>query len=192
MTVSCCRCSPTCITSSRSRWRRIIPPDATGCRAFPSSSNSCSNVSPMRRGVAIKLSPLLIERRGPRLDQRAQREQRRGVGNAVHPRRAEMALERRNHDAGVVVIAAGFRDAVAVGGERPLQPRHWLAAVAGLERLAFETERGGAHPMADAGLAQELPREFLARILLARRRHVRMRQYAIGADRAAPRYDALA
>src|SRR5665647_2735515 len=80
-----------------------------------------------------------------------------------------MALEGRDHLARGVVIDAGFLDAVAVTVQRALQPRHQLAALAGLDRGAVEIKRGRAYPMPDAGFAQQVPGKFLARILLARR-----------------------
>src|SRR5665811_440532 len=103
-----------------------------------------------------------------------------------------MALERRDHLLRGVVIAAGFLDAVTVTAQRALQPRHQLAALAGLDRGAVEVERGRAYPMPDAGFAQQVPRKFLARILLARRRHVGMSQNADGTDRPAPGDDRFA
>ena len=74
------------------------------------------------------------QRRRPRLDQRAQRQQRRRIGDAVDARRAEVTLERRDDVARGVVIGAGVGDAVAVAAQGALQARHRLAAVAGMER----------------------------------------------------------
>ena len=51
----------------------------------------------------------LAERRRPGFDQRAQRQKRRRVGDAIDPRLPEMALECRNHFLRGVVIAPGFR-----------------------------------------------------------------------------------
>ena len=65
-----------------------------------------------RRGQAGTLS--LSQRRRPRFDQRPQRQQRRGIGDAVDPRRTEMALECGDDVAGGVVVTAGVVDAVAV------------------------------------------------------------------------------
>src|SRR5450830_956618 len=103
-----------------------------------------------------------------------------------------MALEGGDDVARGVVITAGFLDAVAVSAQRALQPRHLVTAVAGLERDAIEIERGRAHPMADAGFAQQLPGKLLARILLARRRHVGMSEDPVSGNRAAAGDDRFA
>ena len=103
-----------------------------------------------------------------------------------------MALECCDHLERGLVIAAGFLDAVAVTAQRALQPRHQLAALAGLDRGAVEIERGRAYPMPDAGLAQQVPGKFLARILLARRRHIGMPKDALCADRPAAGDDRFA
>src|SRR5664280_3025838 len=103
-----------------------------------------------------------------------------------------MALEGRDHLARGVVIDAGFLDAVAVTVQRALQPRHQLAALAGLDRGAVEIKRGRAYPMPDAGLAQQVPGKFLTRILLARRCYVGMAEDARGTDRTAAGDDRFA
>ncbi len=60
---------------------------------------------------------------------------------------------------------------------------HGFAGVAGHQRHAGHVERRRAHAMADAGIGEQLPGKFLARILLARRRDVGMRQHALRHDR---------
>src|SRR6185437_10385871 len=72
------------------------------------------------------------------------------------------------------------------------EARHRLAAVARLERGTDEIERRRAHPVADARFTHQFPGEFLARILLARRRDVGMAEYLVGADGPAPGDDRLA
>ena len=52
---------------------------------------------PAPDGKPASLAAGLAERRRPRLDQRAQRQQRRAIGDAVDARRAEMALEGGDH-----------------------------------------------------------------------------------------------
>src|SRR4029078_3771137 len=79
-----------------------------------------------------------------------------------------------------------FRQSIAVGSQRALQSRHRVAAVAGPEAGSFKVERRRAHPVTDPGFAQQPPRKFFARILLAARRDVGMREDAIGTDRPAP------
>src|SRR5665647_3902670 len=103
-----------------------------------------------------------------------------------------MALECCDHLERGLVIAAGFLDAVAITAQRALQPRHQLAALAGLDRGAVEIKRGRAYPMPDAGFAQQVPRKFLARILLARRCYVGMAEDARGTDRTAAGDDPFA
>src|SRR5262249_7474794 len=46
-------------------------------------------------------------------------------------------------------------------------------------------ERRRPDPQANSGIVQRAPRKFFARILLARRRHVRMGEHAIGRDTVA-------
>src|SRR5665811_1704126 len=82
------------------------------------------------------------------------RDSRRRIGEAVHPGLAEMAMECCDHLERGLVIAAGLLDAVAVTAQRALQPRHQLAALAGLDRGAVEIKPGRAYPMPDAGFAQ--------------------------------------
>src|SRR5674476_1222204 len=91
-------------------------------------------------------------------------------------RREEMALEGGDDVARRVVILAGFLDAIAIAAQCALQPRDLLAVIARFQREAVEIERGRAHPVADAGFAQQFPGKLFARILLARRCDIRMRQ----------------
>src|SRR6185312_11714348 len=123
---------------------------------------------------------------------RAQRLQGRRIDNAVHPRRTEMALERDDDLACRVVIDARRRHAVAVVAERELQLRDVFSGVAVAKTAAFDRERRWWHPVPNSGLAEQIPRKFLARILLARWRHVGMGEHAVGTDRAAPREDRTA
>ena len=61
-----------------------------------------------------------LKRLRPRLQKRAQREQRGGVGNAVDARLSEMALERGHHRARVLVIDPAVGQPVAVTMQRLL------------------------------------------------------------------------
>ena len=94
-----------------------------------------------------------------------------------------MALECCHHFARRVVEGRGFRQPIAVGSQRALQPRHRVATVARPETGSFKIERRGAHPVTDAGFTEQAPWKFLARILLAGRRNVGMRKDTVGTDR---------
>ena len=132
----------------------------------------------------------------PRLDQRAQRHQRRRVGDAVDARLAEMTLEGGDDVACRLVVMAGLVDAVAVGLSGAAAAAPPLRCCSRSSASCRHVQRRRAHPVADAEVAEQFPGEFLARVLLARRRDVGMREHALGAigscrleDRLAQRDD---
>src|SRR5262249_13936611 len=92
-----------------------------------------------------------------------------------------MALECGNDVAGLVAEKSGRIEPVAVFGEQALELGGGGAAVAGLEHGSV-CERRGFDPMADTRLVELAPGKFLARILLAARRHVGMREHAVRSD----------
>src|SRR5580704_7207187 len=105
------------------------------------------------------------------------------VGTAVDHVRAEMALERRYHHRGRLVIHSGGLYPIAIPPERLLQAGDRVAAVAGAERR--RGRRLGGDPGADAGAVQPLPREFLAGIVLALRGDVGMPEHPVRPDAVA-------
>src|SRR5581483_9574605 len=101
---------------------------------------------------------------------------RRSVGDAVDPLLPKMALKRGDHVVRHGIIVTVGADAVAVIVQRFLQRRDPVAAIAERQQRLVVAERGRIDPMADAGIVQRAPRKFFARVLLAPRRHVGMRQ----------------
>src|SRR5208283_5460197 len=99
------------------------------------------------------------------------------VGAAVDRVRAKMALERRHHHGGRLVVRSGGLDRVAITPERVLQVGDRVAAVAGAERR--RGWRLWGDPGADAGVVEPLPREFLAGIVLALRGDVGMPEHPV-------------
>ena len=64
--------------------------------------------------------------------------------------------------------------------ERGLQCDDLVAAIARREHVTLLGQRRRLYPMAHAGIVERSPRKFLARVLLARRRNVRMGKDAFG------------
>src|SRR5689334_17647932 len=93
-----------------------------------------------------------------RFDQRAQRQKRRRIGNAVHPRLAEMTLEGGDDIAGGLVILARLSNAVTIAGEDTLEPRDGVTVIADHEHGTIDIQRSFAHPVTDAGLVKQTPR----------------------------------
>src|SRR5207248_8077182 len=89
-----------------------------------------------------------------------------------------MALEGGDHFHGRRVVFSADRDAVAILCEGLLQVADVIADGAELEGFAAH-DRRRMHPMADAGIGQRMPREFLAGVFLARWRDVRMPEHAM-------------
>src|SRR5262245_22670232 len=100
-----------------------------------------------------------------------------------------MPLECCNDTARGIVIAPGIRNSVAVRAQRALEPCHRVTAVSLHQTSSLEIERGGAHPVSNARFAKKTPGELLARILLARRRHIRVGENAIRAEGSPSRDD---
>ena len=100
------------------------------------------------------------------------------VGDAVDAGWTKVALESGDHFHGRPVVFSIDRDAVAKSGERPLQIANVVADGAQFEGFAAH-DRRRLHPVTDAGIGQRMPRKFLAGVLLAGRRYVRMREHAV-------------
>src|SRR5262249_2362084 len=127
--------------------------------------------------------------RGPCFDQRAQGQERRRIGNAIDARLPKMPLECCNDTARGIVIAPCIRNSVAVRAQRALEPCHRVTAVSRHQTSSLEIELGGAHAVSNSGFAKKTRGELLARILLARRRHIRVGENAIRAEGSPSRDD---
>ena len=124
-------------------------------------------------------------RRPPQaVDQRLQRRDRRSVRFAVDPLRPEVALKGRDHLPGLAIVDPRDLHAIAIERQHRLHRPHRRAFLLVGEQRRAEKRRG-LGPMADAALAERLPRKRLARVALARRGDVGMREYALGSDRPA-------
>ena len=103
----------------------------------------------------------------------------RAVGAAVDLFLPPMPLHGDDDLLGRTIILARLGDAIAIANKAALQCPHVGAGLAGPHaRIARDRRR--RHPMTDAGAGEAAPVEPLARIDLARRRHVRVRQHALG------------
>jgi hypothetical protein len=92
-----------------------------------------------------------------------------------------MSLKRLHDTPGRLVIGARHRDSVSVAHEIGLQRRDIGPSIA--ERKAvLLAERLGRDPMADAFPVKLVPRKVLARIMLAARRDIGMREDALRPD----------
>src|SRR5262245_38209529 len=102
-----------------------------------------------------------------------------------------MTLERRDHVVGEAVEMTGRLDAVAVTREKLLQlPDRRIAVAQDVDRTVLD-DRRRPDPQPDPRVVQDLPWEFLARILLARGRDVGVAEHAVGWN-AVTREDAAA
>src|SRR5690606_23390245 len=105
----------------------------------------------------------------------------RGIGDAVDAGGAEMPLKGGDHHPCLAVVEPVARDSVAVAGEALLQFAHRRPLVAKLQDGAA-ADRLRLDVVADAGTVKASPVELLAGVDLARRRHVRVGEDALGRD----------
>ena len=94
-------------------WRgaAVRPTDEIGMGITRRAVKPCRATSLRKTHVNVSASTQWC---GSCLDECAQSQERRRVGDAINTRLSKMPLERRNNFARSVVIAAGFRNAVAV------------------------------------------------------------------------------
>jgi hypothetical protein len=101
-------------------------------------ATQCSGRAASFSGDARKLAQQLV-----------QRADGRSVGNAIHPRRPEMALKRPHHGGGLGTVDPVNLQTVAVKRKHGLQRFHGLAGIALLEK-APAADRQRLDPVADA------------------------------------------
>ncbi|AHB50420.1 hypothetical protein W911_16585 [Hyphomicrobium nitrativorans NL23] len=115
-----------------------------------------------------------------------QRIERGAVETPVRPGLPEVQLE--GFDDGLHVgVESTFRiDFVAVGGEQGARPHNVRTARAEREPRIALVDWSWCNPMAHAVLGKPCPAEFLARIDLAPRRDIGMREHVAGVHPVAP------